>query len=96
MIVAKARAPVFGLRGETGADARPHLKLDGVALPVSEADGLDARKALERPGQAYRGILPAGEKDQRAVCRTHRVLPFQPAADPLDRFAHVFGRAGVA
>ena len=38
-----------------------------MALVVVEADGLDAREALERPGQADRRILPAGEQHQRGV-----------------------------
>jgi hypothetical protein len=36
-----------------------------MALAVIEADGLDAGKALERPGQADGRILPAGEQDER-------------------------------
>ena len=40
-------------------------QLDRVALAVVEADGFDPRKALERPGEADGGILPAGEEDER-------------------------------
>ena len=49
------------------AHARPHVELDPVPLAVVEADGLDAREALERPGQAHGGILPAGEQDEGGV-----------------------------
>ena len=35
-----------------------------MALAVVEADRFDARKALQRPGQTYGGILPAGKQDQ--------------------------------
>ena len=35
-----------------------------MALPVVEADGLDALVALERPGKAGSGILATGEKNQ--------------------------------
>ena len=41
-----------------------------MALVVIEADGLDAGKALERPGQTDGGVLSAGEQDERAV-RVH-------------------------
>ena len=41
------------------------FELDGVALAVVEAERFDPRKALQRPGQAGRGILPAGKQHQR-------------------------------
>ena len=41
-------------------------QLHRVALAVGEADGLDVSVALERPGQADRRILPAGEQQQGA------------------------------
>ena len=41
-----------------------------MALAVVEADGFDAGKALQRPGETDGGILPPGEKDERAV-RVH-------------------------
>ena len=65
--------------------ARPHRQLDRVALAVVEADGLDPRKALERPGQADGGILPAGEQHQRGVGAdaswAHRLQYFGRAHD---------------
>ena len=39
-------------------------KFDGVALAVAEAEHFDAGKALQRPGQAGGGILPAGKQHQ--------------------------------
>ena len=41
--------------------------LDGMALAVVEADRLDACMALERPGEAGRGVLAAGEQHQGAA-----------------------------
>ena len=43
-----------------GAHLAPCVQFDAVALAVVEADGLDVRVALERPGEAGRRILPAG------------------------------------
>ena len=45
------------------------FELDGVTLAVVEAEHFDARKALQRPGQAGGGILPAGEQHQRGFGR---------------------------
>src|SRR5215470_3409320 len=67
MVVAEPPAPGRVERGHLLADARPHLELDRVALAVGKADGLDAREALERPGEAYGRILAAGEQHQRGV-----------------------------
>src|ERR1019366_8469132 len=41
------------------------LKLDGVTLPVVEAEHFDARKALQRPCEAGGGILSPGKQHQR-------------------------------
>ena len=41
------------------------VEFDGVTLPVVEAEHFDARKALQRPGEAGGGILSAGEQHQR-------------------------------
>src|SRR6516165_5992161 len=49
------------------AHAPPRLELGAMALLVVEAHRLDANETLERPGQAYRRILPAGEQHQRAL-----------------------------
>ena len=34
------------------------VELDGVALPIIEAQRFDMREALQRPGKACRGVLP--------------------------------------
>ena len=39
--------------------------LDDVTLSIVEAEHFDARKALQRPGEAGGGILSAGEQHQR-------------------------------
>ena len=38
-----------------------------MALAIVEADGLDLRKALKRPGEADGRILPAGKQHKRDV-----------------------------
>ena len=50
-----------------------------MALAVIEADGLNAGKALERPGEADGGILAAGEQNQRVAEQAHRGPPFSQA-----------------
>jgi hypothetical protein len=58
---------VFTEPGAPGSEARSkrceqglsRVELDGVALPVIEADSLDTLIALERPREASRGVLPA-------------------------------------
>src|SRR5579872_1484985 len=49
-------------RREASAHGRPAFHLHQVALTVSEADGFHAVIARQRPGEARRRILPAGEK----------------------------------
>src|SRR5215470_3351641 len=49
------------------AHAQPCLELGAMALLVVEAYRLDASETLERPRQAHRRILPAGEQHERAV-----------------------------
>jgi hypothetical protein len=63
MIAAEARRPARKFAPQPREDARPAIELGAVALPVVEADGLDARVALERPGQADGRILAAGEQN---------------------------------
>ena len=70
MILAKAGGPRRSQRRHVLAHARTYLELGTMALLVVEADGLHARKALERPGQTDGGILSSGEQDQGAV-RVH-------------------------
>ena len=75
VVVAEPRAPRRGTGGAISARITGRcVELDGVALAVGEADGLDARVALERPGEADRGVLAAGEQYERprhasAACR---------------------------
>jgi hypothetical protein len=40
------------------------FKLDDMALTVIEAEHFDARKTLQRPGEAGGGILPARKQHQ--------------------------------
>jgi len=47
------------LRPQASADPVSAFELDAMALAVVEADGLDDAIALERPGQARGGVLPA-------------------------------------
>ena len=58
------------MAGDLGADHGALVELHGVALAVGEADGLDALVALQRPGEADGGVLPAGEQ--------HEGTPYQP------------------
>ena len=67
MVLAQPRFPVRLERRQPLAQARPHVELDRMALAVVEADGLHAREAFQRPGQADGGILPAGKQDERGV-----------------------------
>ena len=52
--------PAFVAPAATG-DYGTAFEFDDVALTVVEAQRFDPRKALQRPGQTGRGILPAGE-----------------------------------
>ena len=64
VVVAKPRRP-GGKRGAQAiADRAPARELDAVALAIVEPHGLDAVELVERPGEAGRGILAAGEQDQ--------------------------------
>ena len=79
MVFAEPLAPRSGELRQPLANARAHVELDDVALPIIEADGLDAGKALQRPGEADRGILAAGEQNQRVVEQAHRGPSFSQA-----------------
>jgi hypothetical protein len=59
---------------ERRAHARPHVELDRIALAIVEADRFDAIETVERPGEAGRRILAAGEQRQRARF-VHRSIP---------------------
>ncbi len=43
--------------------SRASAELDPMLLAVVEADRLDVGEAVERPGEAHRRILPAGQED---------------------------------
>ena len=67
------------IRGGQGlADRLPAVEFDGVPLAVAEADRLHMGIAGERPGQAGRGVLPAGEQDQSVVGRDHGGGRYRP------------------
>ena len=53
--------------GQAAADRRTALQFHGVTLAVGEADGLHMRVAGERPGEAGRAVLPAGEQHQGVI-----------------------------
>src|SRR3954464_6795722 len=64
MVFAELLLPVGELHSNTGKNFPANLELDAVALAVIEADGLHQGVALERPGEARGGILPAGKENQ--------------------------------
>ena len=66
-----ARPSAGTARAQRRAHAGAAVELDAMALAVVEADGLDARVARERPGQAGGGILAAGEQHQGAAGIDH-------------------------
>jgi len=57
MIVGHARSPTRKALAHPREDYLPRVELDAMALPVVEADGLDAVVALERPGEAGGRVL---------------------------------------
>ena len=65
MAVAELFCPIRAQRFHAVEQAVPALQLDGVALPVVEAEHFDAFEALQRPGEAGGGILSAGKQHQR-------------------------------
>lgn len=67
MILAEPRLPFGFKRRHAFPQARPHIEFDHMALAIIEAHGLDAREALQRPGQRDGGVLPAGEEDEGAI-----------------------------
>ena len=56
----------------------PLFKFHPMPLAIGKADGLDARIALQGPGEADRGILPAGKEHQGRV-----VQPYDQLSRPL-------------
>jgi hypothetical protein len=61
-------------RPKCGPQRRGAIELDRVALAIAEADRLDARETVERPGETCRRILTAGKQDQRLSIIEHRML----------------------
>jgi len=62
--------------GQALPQGRAPVEFDPVALAVIEAERLYMREAIERPGEAGRRILAAGEQHQRTglTARHGRVL----------------------
>jgi hypothetical protein len=60
--------------------ALSRVEFGAMALPVIEPQRLDASETLQRPRQADRRILPAGEQDKRAI-GIHRAVPGRIAND---------------
>ena len=76
MVRPEPRAPGWKGARDLGPHAQPTLELDGMALAVVEANGLDAREGVERMSEADGRILPAREQHQGSiVSRGHRLLP---------------------
>ncbi len=65
--VAEPGRPIRAQRLHAVEQIGAAFEFDGVALAVVEAERFDPRKALQRPGQTGRGILPAGEQHQRGL-----------------------------
>ena len=66
LVLAQARAPNREIARPWPPHRQPRLQLDRVPLAVVEADGLHPLVARQRPGQADRGVLAAGEQHQGA------------------------------
>jgi hypothetical protein len=64
MIVAEPLGPGWKNGRKQLEDPLARFELGAMALPVVEADRLDALVALERPGKAGGGVLASGEKNQ--------------------------------
>jgi hypothetical protein len=67
VILAQPLGPGRTQRRHARAHAFARIELGTVALAIVEAHGLDAREALERPGQAHRRILSAGEQHEGGI-----------------------------
>jgi hypothetical protein len=59
MVFGQPLSPQGGNLTETLSDTLPAIEFDRVALTVIEADRLNPLKAIERPSETRRGILPA-------------------------------------
>src|SRR5262249_52874724 len=73
VILAESIRPMRAQGRHALAQARPHIEFGPVALPIVEPDGLDAREAFERPGEADGRILSSREEDesQLRVAQSH-------------------------
>ena len=67
VVLAEATGPVGVKFNNPVPNGLADRKLHRMALAVVEADGFDASETLQRPGQAYGGILPAGKQHQGGV-----------------------------
>ena len=65
MILAEPLGPERRQTRQPFAQRRAPFEFDAVTLAIIEADGFDARETRQRPGEAGRGILPAGKKHER-------------------------------
>src|SRR5476651_2621904 len=74
VVFAETFGPQRRLGAQLGQQRRAHRQLDGMALAVIEADGLDARVTRQRPRQTGGGILSTAEQDQRGISSKHRSL----------------------
>jgi predicted carbohydrate-binding protein with CBM5 and CBM33 domain len=73
MIIAQARFPVRPQLSHVRAKSAAHGELNGMPLAIIEADGLDAREALERPSETNGRILSAGKENESFVsAKGHR------------------------
>jgi hypothetical protein len=76
MIRAELRRPVRELGAQRAENRRADVQFHPVALAIVEADRLDAREAVKRPGQAGRRILPARKQHQSLAIRRRHAAPF--------------------
>ena len=67
VVGAQPRRPIWELGGYGLADDLARGHLHSVALTIVEADRLHMLIAGQRPGQADRGVLPAGKQHKGAL-----------------------------
>ena len=65
MILTQSFAPLRKLSAHFAQGLKPHRHFNAVPLPVVETHRFNVRKTLQRPGQARRRILSAGEEHER-------------------------------
>src|SRR6266481_7143544 len=64
MVFAQPRRPIRAQRLDAVEQPAAAIEFDGVTLAIVETEHFDARKAPQRPCEAGRGILSAGEQHQ--------------------------------